>query len=109
MKTIQHTFRVFAALVICMLAFAGKGDVLLWTVSENATVDGTTDLYTFMSPIPDDDLHNPAGRVKLSGGGLVEPMYLDNWTQDIDTDQWYLDDGGGLFWCVDWRPWIRTI
>ncbi len=53
MKTIQHTFRVFTALAICILAFAdGKGDVLWWTVSENATVDETSSLYTFLSTKP---------------------------------------------------------
>ena len=90
-------FRVFAALAICMFAFAGKGDVLLWTVSENATVDGTTNLYTFMSPIPDDDLHNPAGRVKVSGGSQTKPIYLDNWVQDLETNPYYLDEGSGYF------------
>lgn len=50
-----------------------------------------------MSPVPDDDLHNPAARVKISGGGLTSPIYLDNYLSGEDTDAMELDVGGGYY------------
>jgi hypothetical protein len=51
-----------------------------------------------LSPVPDDDLHNPAARVKISGGGLSSPIYLDNYSfPDEDADTMELDVGGGEF------------
>ena len=87
----------FAILIAYMLPFIGMGDVLRWTVDENATVDGEPSVYALLSLVPDDDLHNPAARVKISGGGLTSPIYLDNWIQDSETDQYYLDEGGGYY------------
>lgn len=81
---------IFATMCLALL---GRGDVLLWTVDGDATVDGESSVYTFLSPVPDDDLHNPAARVKISGGGLTSPIYLDNYWQDEDSSG--LDVGGG--------------
>ncbi len=71
--------RLVAILIACLAFLNGSGDVLLWTVDGDATVDGESSVYTFLSPVPDDDLHNPAARVKISGGGLTSPIYLDNY------------------------------
>lgn len=80
-----------------LVSMGSNGDILQWTVSEDATVDGIFNLYTFMSPIPDDEFTNPAGRVKVSGGGLTSPIYLDNYIPDEDTSAGSLDVGGGYY------------
>ena len=74
-----------------------KGDVLKWTVDENATVDGTMSIYQFATAIPEDDLNYPAARVKLSGGSLSSPVYLDNYWQEEGSDHFELDEGGGYY------------
>ena len=51
----------------------------------------------FISQIPEDDLNNPAARVKVSGGGLSEPIYLDNYYRFEDSDYAELDVGGGYY------------
>ena len=89
--------KILAIFALYMFSFAGIGDVLLWTVDGDATVDRESSVYTFLSPVPDDDLHNPAARIKISGGGLSSPIYLDNYWQDEDTSAWELDVGGGYF------------
>ena len=69
----------------CIIPFVGMGDVLLWMV------DWESSVYAFLSPVPEDDLHSPAARVKISGGGLTSPIYLDNHWQDEDASAWELD------------------
>lgn len=82
-----------------MLLFplVGRTDVLLWTLDGNALVDGTESIESFLSDVPDDDLHNPAVRVKISGGNISSPIYIDNYMEDEDTPIKYLDEGGGYF------------
>jgi len=71
--------RLIAILFSCLAFLTGSGDVLLWTVNGDATVDGESSVYALLSPVPEDDLHNPAARIKISGGGLSSPIYLDNY------------------------------
>ena len=88
--------RLTALVLACAISLFGYGDVLLWTVDGDATVDGESSVYTFLSPVPDDELHNPAARVKISGGGLSSPIYLDNYSfPDEYADTMELDVGGG--------------
>lgn len=71
-----------SAAYLCLLlaSMSASADVLLWTVDgDDATVDGSQSVYSFMSSVPDTDLANPAGRVKVSGGSLSAPIYLDNY------------------------------
>ena len=84
-----------------MFTLASFGDVMLWTVDGDATVDGTSSVYAFLSPVPEDDLHNPAARVKISGGGLSSPVYLDNYWSDEDTGEWGLEGGDVGVWVGD--------
>lgn len=95
--------RLTALVLACAISLFGYGDVLLWTVDENATVDGVSSIYSFLSPVPDDDLHYPAARVKISGGGLSEPIYLDNYWEEEGADHAELDVGGGYYgvWAGD--------
>lgn len=93
----KNTTTILAALAcgILLNIFPARGDMLWWTVNGDAMIDGLPSISSFLSIVPDDDLHNPAGRVKLSGGGLAEPVYLDNLFSDPETDTYYLDEGGG--------------
>ena len=103
MKMRLRISRIFATAVVCALARFACADVMLWTVDENATVDDAYSVMTFLSPVPDDDLHNPAARVKVSGGGLAEPVYLDNFFQEDPDGPYMLDEGGGYYgvWAGD--------
>lgn len=95
--------RGFIFICLACLAFlTGSGDVLLWTVDGDATVDGGgASVYALLSPVPDDDLHFPAARVKISGGGLTSPIYLDNYWSDKDTGEWGLEGGDVGVWVGD--------
>lgn len=70
-----------------MLVFTGNGDVLWWTVDANATVDGASDVFTFLAPMPYDsepDYNNVYGAriaIKNSSGdtiGYLNPYYQTN-------------------------------
>ena len=63
---------------ICLTFFAFlsvSGDVLLWTIDDSSLVDGN-EIYSFISPLPDDNDNWAVGRVKITtGSGVVK--YLD--------------------------------
>ena len=81
------------------MPMSGFGDVLLWTLDGDALVDGTESIESFLADVPEDDLHNPAVRVKISGGNLSSPIYIDNYVEDEDEDTHIkcLDEGSGYF------------
>lgn len=79
MKKILTIFLLLAAVV--------KGDTLYWQVSENATVDGGS-IYQFVNSYGTYDWvseydgntyssYNVAARVKVTGGNLSQPEYLN--------------------------------
>ena len=62
-------------LAFMSISLAGFGDVLLWTIDDSSLVDGN-EIYSFISPLPDDDDNWAVGRVKITtGSGVVK--YLD--------------------------------
>lgn len=93
--------RTLFMILVAISAIISFGDVLLWTLSEDAAVDGNSTVYVLLSPVPEDDFHNPAARVKISGGGLTSPIYLDNYWSDKDTGEWGLDGGDVGVWVGD--------
>ena len=102
MKIRQHIVRVFAALAICMLAFAGNGDVLWWLVDDSANVDGQS-IYSFVSSYgvePDEtgyNWYNVGARLRLTNpDGSTDIIPIANSALPDERFE-FLDffDGGG--------------
>lgn len=77
--------RFLATIVLVAFAFAASADVMLWTVDANAIVDGSSDIFTFLTPMPydEDNVYGAKVAMKDSNGNFIR--YLDN----------YFDYGGG--------------
>lgn len=97
-------FRHLATFILWMaVALNSCADVLVWMVTDAATVDGQG-IMAFLSPaIVDDDNWN-AARVKVTGAGLSEPMYLDiyvgnGWTESGEYGVEAGDNGSGFWGC----------
>ena len=92
-------------ILICILPFIGMGDVLIWTVNDSAIIhkdDGETEgIYAFLSPYEEADGMAACARVKVTGGGLTEPIILPiylgdgTWNSDIDPEmvEWGVELG----------------
>ena len=93
--------RIVVAFILWMaVALTACADVLVWMVTDAATVDGQG-IMAFLSPeIVDDDNWN-AARVKVTGAGLSEPMYLDiyfedGWTEGGELGVEFWENGNGM-------------
>lgn len=80
--------------VLSLITSVSMSEVLMWQLNDTATVDGSS-IYTFISAVGEDDDNWPAARVKVSGGQLVEPIYLDIWGENEFTGQPELWEGSG--------------
>lgn len=73
----------------------------MWMVEESATVDGEG-IYSFVSAYPTDDDNWNAARVKVSGGDLDSPIFLNLYAGegevyegDLGVELW---DNGSGYW-----------
>jgi len=86
---------------LCLLSFAGAGDVLLWTVDESTTVDGTL-IQNFLQSYPTTEDNWPAARVKMISSDGTSSRVLDiYWGDGIQEDgNWgvELSDPGSGYW-----------
>lgn len=78
---------------LCLLSFAGIGDVLMWQVDESIKVDGSS-IQQFLVPYPSDDDHFPAARVKVVDGSTsrILKIWYDN--PDDPPSRWEDGDWG---------------
>lgn len=84
-----------------------NADILLWSITDAATVDGQS-VCSFISPLPDDDDNWPGARVKITGGSLTEPIILNVWGEEDGQSVEYTDGmgvwigGNGEFFSSEW-------
>jgi len=94
-----------ALIFLIVFGFLSHGDVLLWTIDSTATVDGNS-IYSFVSPLPDDDDNWAVGRLKvITGSGEVIYPVMASSGGDMNTPPDYYPGeegvwigGGGDFW-----------
>lgn len=92
-------------LILLFVWMPSNGDVLVWTVNDSAIIhkdNGQTEgIYAFLSPYEEADGMAACARVKVTGGGLTEPIILPiylgdgTWSSDIDPEmvEWGVELG----------------
>lgn len=87
--------------VLCLFSLVGASDVLLWTVDESTTVDGTL-IQSFLQSYPTTEDNWPAARVKMISSDGTSSRVLDiYWGDGIQEDgNWgvALSDPGSGYW-----------
>lgn len=91
--------RKLISMALLLLSFSVMGDVLLWMVDENTTVDGNP-IQQFLVEYPSDDDNWPAARVKLvSSDGTTSRILRIYFGEGIEEDgDWgaeLMDSGNG--------------
>ena len=95
--------RLIAILISCLAFLNGSGDVLYWTIDTTSFVDDD-EMYSFISPLPDDD-NWAVGRVKITSVS-GEVKYLDTYVPSgnqnipgitLPGNEGYYVGGGGSF------------
>ena len=82
---VRKMFRRFIFTCFACFAFlTGSGDVLLWQIDENTTVDSSS-IQQFLVPYPSTDDSWPAARVKLVSSDGSSSTILKIWGEDPDT------------------------
>lgn len=77
------------------------GDVLYWMVDDTATVDGQS-ICTFLTPYTVDEDNWNTARVRVSGGALTNPIYLDLYFGEgyVESGEYGVElmDNGSGYW-----------
>ena len=95
--------RKLVSMALLLLSFSAMGDVLLWMVDENTTVDGNP-IQQFLVEYPSDDDNWPAARVKLvSSDGTTSRILRIYYGEGIEEDGGWgaeASDPGNGYWGV---------
>ena len=103
--------RKLVSMALLLLSFSVMGDVLLWMVDEDTTVDGNP-IQQFLVEYPSDDDNFPAARVKLVSSDGTTSTILKIWGEDPDTHlpvEWDGDWGAEIAdWYGGWGTGVPT-
>ena len=86
--------KIVSIAVALSISLVGRGDILLWQVTESTLVDGSS-IQQFLVPYPSTDDSWPAARVKLISSDGTSSRILKVWGEDFDT-------GLPVEWDGDW-------